>query len=92
MKIPEDFISFLDLNQTLESYIIRPGPEGGKPSCVECGKSFVDMYKMRRHAETHLDICLPCNLCQKVCKTRNALSIHYARVHGDEVQSSWSMK
>ena len=50
------------------------------------------MYKIRRHAETHLGMKLPCNMCDKVCGTRNALSIHYARVHGDQVQSSWSMK
>ena len=84
-------ISFLDLNQILEDLIVRP-ENAGKLTCAQCGKTFDDMYKIRRHAETHLGMRLPCNLCDKVCSTRNALSIHYARVHGDEVQSSWSMK
>ena len=84
-------ISFLDLNQILEDLIVRP-ESTGKLTCAQCGKTFDDMYKIRRHAETHLGMRLPCNLCDKVCSTRNALSIHYARVHGDQVQSSWSMK
>ena len=84
-------ISFLDLNQILEDLIVRP-ENAGKLTCAQCGKTFDDMYKIRRHAETHLGMRLPCNLCDKVCSTRNALSIHYARVHGDQVQSSWSMK
>ena len=74
----------------LEGLITRG--EGGRLSCTHCGKQFDDMYKVRRHAETHMGMELPCEMCAKVCKTRNALSIHYARVHGDQVQSSWSMK
>merc|ERR1711994_919009 len=80
-----------DFNQILEDLIVRP-ENAGKLTCAQCGKTFDDMYKIRRHAETHLGMRLPCNLCDKVCSTRNALSIHYARVHGDQVQSSWSMK
>ena len=63
--------SFLDLNQILEDLIVRPQSSGvqGKLSCAQCGKTFDDMYKMRRHAETHLGMKLPCNLCAKVCGT-----------------------
>ena len=92
--MPILFTSFLDLNQILEDLIVRPQSSGvqGKLSCAQCGKTFEDMYKMGRHAETHLGMRLPCNLCDKVCGTRNAPSIHYAIVHGDQVHSSWFMK
>jgi hypothetical protein len=82
----------LDLNQMLEALIVHPESRGGKLGCTQCGKMFDDMYKIRRHAETHLGISLPCELCAKVCWTRNALSIHYARVHGAQGGSTWSMK
>ena len=67
-------ISFLDLNQILEDLIVRP-ENAGKLTCAQCGKTFDDMYKIRRHAETHLGMRLPCILCDKVCSTRNALFI-----------------
>ena len=49
-----------------------------------------DRAKMRRHAEVHLNMNHPCIACGKNFKTRNALSIHYTRYHGQEVESPWT--
>ena len=81
--------SLLDLNDALESMIERAG--GGKWRCTLCGLEN-DKYKVKRHAEVHLDMTHVCMVCAKVFKTRNALSTHYTRYHGSDVMSPWSTK
>ena len=83
----------LDLNSVLDAMILRISETGGpaKYSCQSCGKTMADRAKMRRHAEVHLNMNHPCIACGKNFKTRNALSIHYTRYHGQEVESPWTM-
>jgi len=52
-----------------------------KYTCSNCGKQLPDRRDMKRHCETHLDITHICEMCQKVCKTRNALRQHYSAYH-----------
>ena len=68
--------------------MIRRVEDGGGPIsyvCQRCGKTMAQKDKIRRHVEVHLDLQLPCTLCGKVLKTRNALSQHYTGVHGQTV-------
>jgi len=39
-----------------------------------------------------MDVVHSCIVCNKQLKTRNALSIHYARYHGGEIISPWTVK
>ena len=84
--------TILDLNSVLDGLISKSSEAGGpvRYSCLSCGKSMADKAKMRRHAEVHLDMNHPCIVCGKNFKTRNALSIHYTRYHGQEVVSPWT--
>ena len=82
----------LDLNLALETLVERV--EDGLTNeyqCKSCGKRMGNRSKMRRHVEVHFDMNLPCSICYKNFKTRNALSQHYNLVHKDEVVAPWSM-
>ena len=79
--------SILDLNSTLESMVERS--EEGKWRCTVCGLEN-DKYKVKRHAEVHLDLTHSCIVCAKNFKTRNALSTHYTRYHANDVVSPWT--
>ena len=79
----------LELNAVLESMVERAGL--GKWRCKSCGLEN-DKYKIKRHAEVHLDVTHTCIVCGKNFKTRNALSTHYTRYHGSDVSSPWSNK
>ena len=67
--------------------------DGATPeySCKSCGKRMTNRSKMRRHVEVHFDMNLPCAICHKIFKTRNALSQHYNAAHKGEVLSPWTM-
>ena len=82
-------IFLLDLNAALEAMIQKEGD--GRYSCLQCGKTAADKYKIKRHAEIHLDMTHPCIVCQKMCKTRSALAMHYKREHPNEVISRWTL-
>jgi len=70
----------------LDSMIVVGEDAGGqsvymKYTCATCGKKLPDRRDMKRHCETHLDVTYICELCQKACKTRNALRQHYSAYH-----------
>ena len=70
----------------LDSMIVVGEDAGGqsvymKYTCATCGKKLPDRRDMKRHCETHLDVTYICELCQKSCKTRNALRQHYSAYH-----------
>ena len=80
-----------DLNSVLDGMIAKCTVEGqGKYMCQTCGKTMDNRAKMKRHAEVHLDMSHSCIVCHKQFKTRNALSTHYTRYHGEEVVSPWT--
>jgi len=64
---------------------------GNEYMCKTCGKRMGNRSKMRRHIEVHFDMNLPCSICYKNFKTRNALSQHYNAAHKGEVLSPWTM-
>ena len=74
----------LDFNLALEAMIGRV-EESGIYVCHQCGKRMLQKDKIKRHAEVHLNLALPCNMCGKVLKTRNALAQHYSGTHGQTV-------
>ena len=79
-----------DTSLYLETLIERVDHEGVlKYGCKNCGKSLPRKAKMKSHVEVHLDILHPCNLCDTICKTCNALSIHYVKKHGQRMPHSW---
>ena len=93
IMLPESIIdhAVLDLNLMLDSLFRRC--DGGGPTqyeCLTCGKNMQDKTKMRRHVEVHTDNTHDCIVCHKGFKTRNALSTHYTRHHGQEVLSPWA--
>ena len=51
-----------------------------------------DKYKVKRHAEVHLDMTHVCMVCDKVFNTRNTLATHYSKQHAGEVSTPWTMK
>ena len=60
----------------------------GKPKqqkasiCKICGKEGLANHVVKHIEATHLEgISLPCNICEKVFSSRNALGIHKSRLH-----------
>ena len=80
----------LDLNAVIETMVGRG--QAGKYECLTCGKGFDTKQGAKRHAEIHLEVSHSCIVCMKVFKTRNALSTHYTKYHGDVVMSPWTME
>ena len=83
-----NFFCFLDLNAVVEAMIGQT--EGGKFTCLQCGKIFETKQGGKKHADVHLGLIHPCVICQRICKTRNALSAHYTKYHPQEIQSPWT--
>ena len=83
----------LDFNNLLEAMIERINEEatGMRFNCKSCQKKTSSKQSILRHVETHLDMVHSCNLCRKQSKTRVGLAQHYAKFHGDQVQSPWTM-
>ena len=84
IKIPILMNCILDFNLALEAMIGRV-EDSGIYVCHQCGKRMLQKDKIKRHAEVHLNLALPCNMCGKVLKTRNALAQHYSGTHGQTV-------
>ena len=84
-----DFV-FLDLNAVVDAMVEKV--QDGTFMCLTCHKTFSSRTDGKRHAEVHLNVSHICIACQKVCKTRSALAVHYTRYHPDEVASPWAMK
>ena len=82
-------LSILDVNAVIETMIGRDPV--GKHECLSCGKIFDTKQRVKRHAELHLDMKVPCSICNKTFKTRNALSQHYDTAHKDQIVAPWSM-
>ena len=50
--------------------------------CKECGKIMTEKNNMKRHIETHVKgMSFICLLCDKTCKSSNALNVHKSRMH-----------
>ena len=50
--------------------------------CKECGKTMTEKNNMKRHIETHVKgMSFICLLCDKTCKSSNALNVHKSRMH-----------
>ena len=69
--------------------MVERSEQQGKWRCSVCGLEN-DKYKVKRHAEVHLDLKHNCQMCDKVSKTRVGLAQHYAKYH-PEVTNPWSM-
>ena len=80
--------AFLDLNAVVEAMIGQT--EDHKFTCLQCGKMFETKQGGKKHADVHLGFVHPCVLCQKVCRTRNALSAHYTKYHPHQIESPWT--
>jgi len=76
-----------ELNLSLDRLIEQSLDGEGKlwHKCVSCGKMMKQKDKLRRHVEVHMGWSLPCPICGEVCKTRNGLSHHHARVHRSQM-------
>jgi len=77
-----------DLNAVVEAMIGQT--EDHKFTCLQCGKMFETKQGGKKHADVHLGFVHPCVLCQKVCRTRNALSAHYTKYHPHQIESPWT--
>ena len=80
-----------ELDQQIETMIDRGGNmiEGAQKRMVKafvchvCGKEAGQKIQIKSHIEAnHLEgISIPCNLCEKTFRSRNALRIHKSRYH-----------
>jgi len=77
------------LDAAINALIERiPNETPSKYLCKSCGKLFDDKYKIKRHAETHVEnFAHICRLCpdQRQFKTRNTLAKHTASMHANQV-------
>ena len=85
-KTNELYSKIQDLDKRVKS-MIEKASDGGSGvraqfKCKTCGK-IAESPQMRNHIESlHLEgVSLPCELCEKVFRTRNSLSVHKSRDH-----------
>ena len=52
-------------------------------SCGECDFKGTSEQAMKKHAISHLETAVNCDLCGKLCGNRNGLTLHMKR-HKDE--------
>jgi len=56
--------------------------------CAQCHFSSKVRSTVKEHIETHISgFSHPCPICQKTCKTRNALRVHKIQAHKNKSQS-----
>ena len=72
-----------DLNDQMDVYAKRVNDVKEKKwKCTMCGKITKRKHDIRRHIETHLEgVSHPCNQCDKVSKSTNALMTHVSVYH-----------
>jgi len=74
-----DNITDNTMKDTINGLMIK---ESDYWKCKECGKLMQEKNNLKRHIETHLKgIFFPCQLCEKMCKSSNSLSVHKSRFH-----------
>ena len=56
--------------------------ERGKYKCLKCGKISATRQQIVRHVEAHFDgLSYPCQLCEKIFRSRNLLQAHKYTYH-----------
>ena len=71
-----------DLQAKIESMMESTSDEDFKWRCTMCGKTTKKRQEMTRHIESHIDgVTHPCNQCDKVSRSSNALIMHKSRTH-----------
>ena len=70
-----------NLKKTIDQHLERN--DDGSWICKLCGKSAKWRQQMQYHVEgKHLEgMSLPCNLCEKIFRTRNSLLVHKTKFH-----------
>ena len=71
------------LNRTLEGMVERTG-ERNLHRCTSCGKVSRDRSSAMVHCELHLHLSIPCTICGRTFRTRNALSKHLGDAHNQK--------
>ena len=73
------------LNDKINSMLEKTKNVNGKTifRCKVCGKEAMHANDMRKHIEAnHLEgVSIPCNLCEKTFRSRNALAKHKQYIH-----------
>ena len=77
-----------DLKVKLNSMMDRVDDGENLWRCSVCGKTnkgkdrAIARQDMRRHIETHIDgLSYPCNKCDKISRSSNALNVHISKMH-----------
>ena len=71
------------LNLALEGMVERTG-EKNLHRCTSCGKVSRDRSSAMVHCELHLHLSIPCSICGRTFRTRNALSKHLGDAHNQK--------
>ena len=78
-----------DMKSKLDSIIERVDGTDNMLKCTVCGKETKGVYAktiLRQHIETHIEgLSYPCNQCDIVSKTNNALKVHVFRNHRKQI-------
>ena len=72
-----------DIKGQIISMLEKTGGKGEKSwKCIVCGKTSNYRQTFERHIETHIQgISYPCNQCEAIKRSSNALYLHVTRHH-----------
>jgi len=78
-----------DNNKDIDDQVLALSRKQGPINweCIECGKQASQRTDLKRHIEAvHLDLFLPCSICDTIFKTRHHLQNHMRTTHGISIK------
>ena len=72
-----------ELDMLINTSMVKDVGDAGLWRCLKCNLANRHKARIRTHVETHFQSQQICSLCNQVCKTRDSLRKHFAKMHRD---------
>ena len=70
-----------ELDQMIDNSMMRDVDENGVWHCLLCIVANRHKARIRNHVETHFESQQYCQICNQMCKSRDSLRKHVAKMH-----------
>jgi len=72
-----------ELDMLINTSMVKDVGDAGLWRCLKCNLANRHKARIRTHVETHFQSQQICSMCSQVCKTRDSLRKHIAKMHRD---------
>jgi len=73
-----------ELDMLINTSMVKDAGDAGLWRCLKCNVANRHKARIRTHVETHFQSQQLCTMCNQICKTRDSLRKHIAKMHRDD--------